>query len=76
MKSAKIRLSTIVEVRDFVNIVTAFDGDVDLVSGKYTVDGKSIMGIFSLDLLDPITVNVEDKEADELFKKIAPFIVK
>ncbi|MBO4212577.1 MAG: HPr family phosphocarrier protein [Clostridia bacterium] len=76
MKSAKIRLSTIAEVRDFVNIVTAFDGDVDLVSGKYTVDGKSIMGIFSLDLLDPITVNVEDKEADELFKKIAPFIVK
>ena len=76
MKSAKIRLSTIAEVRDFVNIVTAFDGDVDLVSGKYTVDGKSIMGIFSLDLLDPITVNVEDKEADELFKKSAPFIVK
>ena len=76
MKSAKIRLSTIAEVRDFVNIVTAFDGDVDLVSGKYTVDGKSIMGIFSLDLLDPITVNVEDKDADELFKKIAPFIVK
>ena len=76
MKSAKIRLSTIAEVRDFVNIVTAFDGDVDLVSGKYTVDGKSIMGIFSLDLLDPITVNVEDKEADELFKKISAFIVK
>ena len=76
MKSAKIRLSTIAEVRDFVNIVTAFDGDVDLVSGKYTVDGKSIMGIFSLDLLDPITVNVEDKDADELFKKIAAFIVK
>ena len=76
MKSAKIRLSTIAEVRDFVNIVTAFDGDVDLVSGKYTVDGKSIMGIFSLDLLDPITVNVDDKDADELFKKIAAFIVK
>lgn len=76
MKSAKIRLSTIAEVRDFVNIVTAFDGDVDLVSGKYTVDGKSIMGIFSLDLLDPITVNVEDKDADELFEKIKPFIVK
>ena len=51
MKSVEIRLSTIADVRDFVNIVSATDIEVDLSSGRYIVDGKSIMGIFSLDLL-------------------------
>ena len=56
MKSVKIRLATIADVRDFVNIVAAYDGEIDLISGRYVVDGKSIMGIFSLDLLSPITL--------------------
>ena len=51
MKSIQIRLSTIADVRDFVNIVSATDVDVDLISGRYVIDGKSIMGIFSLDLM-------------------------
>ena len=56
MKSIEIRLSTIQDVQAFVNIVNRYDIDVDLASGRYIVDAKSIMGIFSLDLLKPITL--------------------
>ena len=73
MKTVFIRLSTIADVRDFVNIVTAYNGDIDLSSGRYVVDGKSIMGIFSLDLLKPITLTAS-KEDTALFEKIARFI--
>ena len=76
MKSIKIMLSTIADVRDFVNIVAAYDGDIDLISGRYIVDGKSIMGIFSLNLLDPITLQTEGPDADELLEKLARFTVK
>lgn len=76
MKSVRIMLSTISDVRDFVNIVAAYDGEVDLISGRYVVDGKSIMGIFSLNLLDPITLQTEGPAADELFTKLTPYIVK
>jgi phosphotransferase system HPr-like phosphotransfer protein len=76
MKETAIRLATIADVRDFVNIVASFDGDIDLISGRYVVDGKSIMGIFSLDLLQPITVRTESDNADELFAKLENYIVK
>lgn len=73
----KIMLSTIVDVRDFVNAVVAFDGDVDLASGRYVVDGKSIMGIFSLDLLNPIEMTIHGEgNADALLAKVERFIVK
>ena len=76
MKSIKIMLSTIADVRDFVNLVAAYDGDIDLISGRYVVDGKSIMGIFSLNLLDPITLQTEGPDSDELLEKLARFTVK
>jgi len=76
MKTKNIKLSTIADVRDFVNAVAAFDGEVDLSSGRYVVDGKSIMGIFSLDLLSPITMTVQSGDADGLFTKIEKFIVE
>ena len=72
----KIMLTTIVDVRDFVNAVVSFDGDVDLASGRYVVDGKSIMGIFSLDLLNPIEMTVRGDNADALLSKVERFIVK
>ena len=75
MKSVKIRLSTISDVRDFVNIVASYDGDVDLISGRYMVDGKSIMGIFSLDLSKPIALEAHTDDASAFFAKIKPFIV-
>ena len=76
MKSVKIRLLTIVDVRDFVNIVAKSDTDIDLQSGRYVVDGKSIMGIFSLDLLSPITLTVHSDDADELLCELERFIIK
>ena len=76
MKTAKIRLSSIQDVRDFVDIVTRHDIEVDLISGRYIVDGKSIMGIFSLDLLNPITLNAHSDDCDALFADLAKFIVE
>ena len=76
MKSVKIRLLTIVDVRDFVNIVAKSDTDIDLQSGRYVVDGKSIMGIFSLDLLSPITMTVHSEHTDALLAELYRFIIK
>ncbi len=76
MKTAKIMLSTIRDVQSFVGIATAFEGDIDLSSGHYVVDAKSIIGIFSLDLLSPITVTVRSGNADKLLEDLKAFIVE
>ena len=76
MKTVFIRLSTIQDVRDFVNIVTSYNGEIDLSSGRYVVDGKSIMGIYSLDLLNPIKMIVHSDDCPELMEKLSRFIVK
>ena len=76
MKTISIKLSTIQDVRKFVEIVTAYDIDIDLASGRYIVDAKSIMGIFSLDLLSPITVIAHTEYADDFFAKLERFQVK
>ncbi len=67
MKSYEIFLKTIIDVKNFVNAISEFEFDVDLVSGRYVVDAKSIMGIFSLDLSRPITLRVfaDDLPANE-----------
>lgn len=75
MKVFHIRLSTIEQVRNFVNIVSKYDYEIDLKSGRYVVDAKSIMGIFSLDLLNKIEVTVHAENCDELMKELAPMIV-
>ena len=67
MKELKIKLTNVKDIRDFVNQVILVDYEVDLVQGRYTIDAKSIMGIFSLDLSKPITLNVHaDENADEI----------
>ena len=72
-----IKLNSIDEVRNFVNEVNRFQSDFDLISGRYVIDAKSIMGIFSLDLLNPIEMTIRgDAGADELLAKIDRFIVK
>ena len=76
MNSVNIRLSTIADVRDFVNIVSKSDVDIDLKSGRYVVDGKSIMGIFSLDLLSPIELTAHTDDTAELFAELERFIIK
>ncbi len=76
MKTLKIKLSTIEDIRTFVNLVTACDFEVDLASGRYIVDAKSIMGIFSLDLMNPIQMTVHSDDCDALMEKVARFEVK
>lgn len=76
MKTYMIKLSTIEEVRAFVNAVCAFDGDVDLKSGRYVVDAKSIMGIFSLDLMSPIEMTVHSDDCASLEESVKKFIVE
>ena len=73
MQEMKIKLFTIQEVREFVSQVILVDFEVDLVQGRYIIDAKSIMGIFSLDLLSPITVIAHTEEAKGFFDKIAKF---
>ena len=75
MKTVDIKLSSIEDVRNFVNIVTKYDMDIDLTSGRYVVDAKSIMGIFSLDLLKPIQLTAHSEDADKLFEDIKPYII-
>ena len=75
MKKAKINLNSITAVKEFVNIVMMYDFDVDLVSGRYAVDAKSIMGIFSLDLANPIQLVAHTEDVGDFFDKIAAFIV-
>ena len=70
MVNAKIRLYTISDIREFVNIATKYDFDIDLKSGRYIVDAKSIMGIFSLDLMNPIelSANIPDEAERAAFE--------
>ena len=76
MKKTEIILAGIQDVRDFVNLVVLVDYEVDLAQGRYLIDAKSIMGIFSLDLLSPITVIAHTEYPDDFFDKIARFGVK
>ena len=62
----QMNLSSINDVKDFVNTVSRYDFDVDLISGRYIVDAKSIMGIFSLDLSKPIDVQIHADDASEV----------
>ncbi|MBE6891747.1 MAG: HPr family phosphocarrier protein [Ruminococcaceae bacterium] len=64
----KIRLDSIDAVKNFVNKVNLYSGDIDIVSGRYTIDAKSIMGIFSLDLSKPLTVVIHDKSEEDKFR--------
>ena len=74
MKNYTIRLSTIDAVRGFVTAVTGFSGDLDLSSGRYVIDAKSIMGIFSLDLANPIQLTCHSGDEADLEKLIAPYL--
>lgn len=75
MKSFNILLKSINDVKDFVNIVNKYDFDADLTSGRYVVDAKSIMGIFSLDLSKPIRVDVHAEECGNFCEEIKSFII-
>ena len=77
MVTVKISLNSIDKVKSFVNDLTKFDSDFDLVSGRYVIDAKSIMGIFSLDLSKPIDLNIhEEKTLDTVMKVQEPYIIQ
>ena len=78
MKTVHISLNSIDKVKAFVNDISKYDFDFDLVSGRYVIDAKSIMGIFSLDLSKPINLNVhaEGSSLDEVLKVLAPYIIE
>ena len=78
MKTIKISLNSIDKVKSFVNEITKYDYDFDLVSGRYVIDAKSIMGIFSLDLSKSIDLNIhaDDIEIDKILETLKPYIVE
>lgn len=77
MVTVKISLNSIDKVKSFVNDLTKFDSDFDLVSGRYVIDAKSIMGIFSLDLSKPIDLNIhEEKNLDTVMSVLEPYIIQ
>lgn len=76
MKTVMISLNSIDKVKSFVNDISRFNCDFDLVSGRYVIDAKSIMGIFSLDLSKPIELNIHaEEEADAVLEVLKPYIV-
>lgn len=74
MNKFEILLSSINDVKNFVNIVSKYDCDIDLTSGRYVVDAKSIMGIFSLDLSKSIMVEVQGEACEDLYNELKPYI--
>lgn len=78
MKTLKISLNSIDKVKAFVNEISKFTCDFDLVSGRYVIDAKSIMGIFSLDLSKPIDLNIhaDGELLDEVLSVISKYTVE
>jgi phosphotransferase system HPr-like phosphotransfer protein len=76
MKTVQISLNSIDKVKSFVNSISQFDFDFDLISGRYVIDAKSIMGIFSLDLSKPIELAIHSEtNTEEIMEVIKPYIV-
>lgn len=77
MLITKVRLDSIDKVKQFVNLVSCLDCDLDLVSGRYVVDAKSIMGIFSIDLSQPIELRIHDgsEQPQQVVEMLKDYIV-
>ena len=76
MKSVYILLNSIDKVKNFVSTTTHIEGDLDLVVGRYVVDAKSIMGIFSLDFSQPVELRANCPDGSDFPAKIAPYLVE
>ena len=76
MRTVQVNINSIDKVKSFVNTVTAFDAEFDLISGRFVIAAKSIMGIFSLDLSKPITLNIYNDDDDRILESLKPFIVE
>ena len=77
MTSVSVSLNSIDKVKSFVNDISGFKADFDLVAGRYVIDAKSIMGIFSLDISKPIDLNIyAEEDIDKILEVIKPYIVE
>ena len=77
MKTVQISLNSIGKVKSFVNAITQFEYDFDLISGRYVIDAKSIMGIFNLYLSKPIDLAIHTEESiDEIMEVLKPYLVE
>jgi len=76
MTTVSISLNSIEKVKSFVNEINKYECDFDLISGRYIIDAKSIMGIFSLDLSQSITLKIhaEESELTEILESLKPYI--
>lgn len=75
MRSVPIKLSFAEEVKAFVNVVSRYPYDLDLRAGRHVVDAKSILGIFSLDLSKPISLEIYADNCDDLVNDLKAFII-
>lgn len=76
MRDVKVQLKSIDDVKNFVQTASQFTSDIDLVSGRYIIDAKSILGIFSLDLGQPITLRIaDDKDAPAIIEAMDAYLV-
>lgn len=73
MQTVTISLTQVSQVQDFVNLVSQFPFDVDMVSGRYTVNAKSMLGIYSLDLSKPLQVLIYSDDCEELKNALEAF---
>ena len=78
MTTFPIQLTSVSDIKAFVDAASRLDCDVDVICGRYLVDGKSIMGLFSIDLSEPIQVQVQGSQAqaDIFMGAIQKFLVK
>ena len=79
MHRVKISLNSIQKVKTFNKLISTVDCDVDLTYGRYTIDAKSIMGIFSIDISKPVNMVIHSDNADEIesiLELIEAFIIK
>lgn len=77
MKTVQISLNSIDKVKSFVNTINMMDCDFDLISGRYVIDAKSIMGIFSLDLSKPIDLNIHAEDnVDQIMTVLKPYLIQ
>lgn len=78
MKTVKVSLNSIDKVKSFVKDISPYPNDFDLVSGRYVIDAKSMLGIFSLDLSKEIDLNIHLNDGDdisEIMETLKPYIV-
>ena len=76
MVSRKIFLNTVEEVKAFVDIITPCPYEIDLISGRFLVDAKSMLGIFSLDISKPVRMDIHTDSCDAMLEQLKPYLVE